>query len=221
MRQKRILAVALDMDGLLLNTEDLYEEVTEELLGRRGKQLNNTVRRKMIGLPAPKAYEVLIESEKLKETWQQLHQETEEIFEAILELKLRSMPGVNEVLDAIEKRGLPRCVATSSTRSFAHKALAKVGVLERLDFVVTAEEVKRGKPYPDIYLEAAKRMGVGAGDMLVLEDSENGTKAGVQAGAFVISVPNRHTQEGNFEGAQWIAASLLDSKIQQLLSLEN
>jgi len=218
MKETRILAVALDMDGLLLNTEDLYEEVTRELLGRRGKSLNETVRRNMIGLPAPKAYEVLIGSEKLDESWQQLHQETEEIFETILEEQLRSMPGVHQILEAIEKKGLPKCVATSSTRSFANKALAMVGVLERLDFIVTAEEVERGKPYPDIYLEAAKRMGVRTSEMLVLEDSENGTKAGVQAGAYVISVPNRHTKEGNFEGAQWIATSLLDTKIQQLLS---
>ena len=126
MKETRIQAVALDMDGLLLNTEDLYEEVTKELLERRGKTLNNTVRRKMIGLPAPKAYEVLIESEKLTETWQQLHLETEEIFEEILEVKLRSMPGVQEVLEAIEKKGLPKCVATSSTRNLPYLRMTKL-----------------------------------------------------------------------------------------------
>jgi HAD superfamily hydrolase (TIGR01509 family) len=215
--KKRIQAVAFDMDGLLLNTEDLYEEVTKELLTRRGRTFKDPVRKRMIGLPAPKAYQVLIESELLEETWQELHEETEKIFEGILETRLRCLQGVEQTLCAIQSKGLPRCVATSSTRNFALKALDLVGVLDKLDFVVTAEEVARGKPHPDIYLEAARRMGVQTEKMLVLEDSENGTKAGVTAGAYVISVPNRHTQEGNFHGAKWIAKSLLDDQIQSLL----
>lgn len=217
MEETTILAVALDMDGLLLNTEDLYEEVTKELLAKRGKVFKDEVRQRMIGLPAPKAYEVLIESEMLEESWEQLHEETESIFEGILETRLQRLPGVDNTLRAIEKRGLPRCVATSSTKAFAHKALRMVGILEQLDFVVTAEEVARGKPHPDIYYEAAKRMQVPIERMLVLEDSENGTKAGVQAGAYVVSVPNRHTKQGNFHGAQWIAESLLDPRLQRLL----
>lgn len=216
-KQQVIHAVAFDMDGLLLNTEDLYEEVTKELLQRRGRTFKEEVRTKMIGLPAPKAYQVLIESESLEETWQELHEDTERIFEGILETKLQTLHGVEETLQAVKNKGLPRCVATSSTRAFALKALEIVGVLDKLDFVLTAEEVPRGKPFPDIYLEAAKRMGVETGKMLVLEDSQNGTKAGVTAGAYVISVPNRHTQKGDFQGARWIANSLLDEKIQSLL----
>lgn len=216
-KQQVINAVAFDMDGLLLNTEDLYEEVTKELLQRRGRTFKEEVRTKMIGLPAPKAYQVLIESESLEETWQELHEDTERIFEGILETKLQTLHGVQETLQAVKNKGLPRCVATSSTRAFALKALEIVGVLDKLDFVLTAEEVPRGKPFPDIYLEAAKRMGVETGKMLVLEDSQNGTIAGVTAGAYVISVPNRHTQKGDFQGAQWIANSLLDEKIQSLL----
>lgn len=213
----RIEAIAFDMDGLLINTEDLYEEVTKELLTRRGKVFKEEVRRQMIGLPAPKAYEVLIESESLQETWEELHEETEGIFEGILETRLRRLEGVEQTLSLINSKGLSRCVATSSTKSFANKALSLTGILEHLDFVVTAEEVPRGKPHPDIYLEAAKRMGVQVQRMLVLEDSENGTKAGVAAGAYVISVPNKHTRHGDFTGAKWVVESLLDSKIQRLL----
>ncbi|MFM7929752.1 MAG: HAD family hydrolase [Pirellula sp.] len=190
---------------------------TWKLLQRRGRTFKEEVRIKMIGLPAPKAYQVLIESESLEETWQELHEDTERIFEGILETQLQILHGVQETLQTVKTKGLPRCVATSSTRAFALRALEIVGVLDQLDFVVTAEEVPRGKPYPDIYQEAAKRMGVETGKMLVLEDSENGTKAGVTAGAYVISVPNRHTQKGNFQGARWIANSLLDEKIQSLL----
>jgi HAD superfamily hydrolase (TIGR01509 family) len=213
-----IRAVALDMDGLLLNTEDLYQEVSQILMERRGKIYREEVRKKMIGLPAPQAFGVLIEHEALKDTWQELQRETDELFEGMLEERLGTMPGVEELIRAIETTGLPRCVATSSTQSFATKALQHVGILDKLDFVITAEEVGRGKPHPDIYLRAAQRMGIEPHEMLVLEDSDTGTKAGVAANARVVSVPNAHTQHGTFTGAVFIADTLHDHRIYQLLT---
>lgn len=214
----KIEAVALDMDGLLLNTEDLYQEVCQTLMSRRGKEYREDVRRKMIGLPAPLAFGVLIEHEGLSETWQELQQETDALFEGILEERLQPMPGVEMLMRTLDAHGLPRCVATSSTTSFATKALDQCGLLQQLDFVITAEEVGKGKPHPDIYLAAAKRMGIEPQAMLVLEDSETGTKAGVNAGACVVSVPNDHTKHGRFEGARFIAETLHDERIYAWLS---
>jgi haloacid dehalogenase superfamily, subfamily IA, variant 3 with third motif having DD or ED/haloacid dehalogenase superfamily, subfamily IA, variant 1 with third motif having Dx(3-4)D or Dx(3-4)E len=168
-------------------------------------------------LPAPEAFGVVIEHEGLTDTWQELQKETDEIFEGILEERLRLMHGVEEFLQAIESRKMPKCVATSSTKYFATKALQKVGIYERFDFVVTAAEVGKGKPHPDIYQVAAKRMGVDPRNMLVLEDSENGTKAGVAAEAYVVSVPNRHTEQGRFHGAKLIAKTLMDEALWQLV----
>ena len=216
-RDKRIAAVAFDMDGLMLNTEDLYEQVGHLLMQRRGKRYRDEVRSQMIGLPAPEAYGVLIREESMSETWQELHRETEAIFEGILPTQLAAMVGLSELMMQLDERGLPRCVATSSTQSFARKALGIVGMLERVDFVITAEDVGRGKPFPDIYIEAAKRMSVDVDRMLVLEDSPTGTKAGVASGAYVVSVPNEHTKRGDFNGCQWIANTLSDPRIYRLL----
>ena len=127
------------------------------------------------------------------------------------------MQGLSELMDFLDLRGLPRCVATSSTRSFATKALSLVGMLERVDFVMTAEDVERGKPYPDIYLASARKLSVPVENMLVLEDSPKGTTAGVTAGAYVVSVPNQHTRKGPFEGSQWIAETLSDRRIFDLI----
>jgi len=200
-----IQAVALDMDGLLLNTEDLYEIVGEELMRRRGKTYRDAVRQAMMGLPAPKAYAVLIEAEGLTEDWLTLQSESDEIFEAILPTRLEVMPGAIHLIDQLDCLGLPRCVATSSRRIFAERALTMVGILGRVDFVITAEDVTNGKPYPDIYQASALRMNTTPERMLVLEDSAIGTSAGVAAKAHVISVPNRHTAGSNFRGAQMIA----------------
>lgn len=214
--EEKILGVAFDMDGLLINTEDLYEDVGKILLSRRGKPYREEVRQKMIGLPAPEAFGVVIQAENLQETWQDLQREADEIFDGILEEQLELMTGVEALLEKIEAKGLPKCVATSSTKSFAQKALKQVGLYGRFEFVLTAAEVGKGKPHPDIYQEAARKLDVQIGNMLVLEDSENGTKAGVAATAYVVSVPNRHTKQGNFEGAKFIADSLLDERLLRL-----
>jgi HAD superfamily hydrolase (TIGR01509 family) len=216
---EEVKGVAFDMDGLLLNTEDLYEQVGKELMRRRGKEYREDVRKRMIGLPAAKAFGVLIQEEELKETWQQLQEETDALFEGILEKQLELMEGVEDVLSAVEAKGLPRCVATSSTRNFAEKVLGQKKLLSRMDFIITAEDVDQGKPHPDIYLEAAKKMGIEAKEMLVFEDSEHGTTAGVAAKAFVVSVPNEHTKHGRFDGASIIVSTLLDPRVRKLLDL--
>jgi HAD superfamily hydrolase (TIGR01509 family) len=217
MLSTKIDAVAFDMDGLLLNTEDLYNEVGEILMQRRGKPYRDLVRKRMIGLPAPQAFGVLIEAESLTETWQDLHEETLAIFEEILPSRLKLMLGATELLNLVESLNLPKCVATSSSRGFAERALGQVGVLERFDFVLTAADVPRGKPYPDIYQESARRMRVAEASMLVLEDSPAGTRAGVAAGAYVVSVPNEHTEGGDFSGAKLLVKSLEDERLTKLL----
>jgi pseudouridine 5'-phosphatase len=214
----KIDAVAFDMDGLLLNTEDLYGEVGQIMMQRRGKVYRDDVRRAMIGLPAPQAFGVLIEAESLTETWQELQDETDSVFDELLPTRLRLMPGAVELLAHLENAGVPKCIATSSTQGFANKALNLVGVFERFDFVITAADVPKGKPSPDIYEAAASRMGVATENMLVLEDSPIGTKAGVAAGAYVVSVPNEHTMDGCFAGAKWVADSLKDRRLSLLLS---
>lgn len=213
----KIKAVAFDMDGLLINTEELYFDVFDELMQRRGQHYTHELRRSMMGLPSPRAFEVLIQQAQLRESADDLEQECDEIFSGVLPDRLAVMPGVLELLSLIEQCGLPHCVATSSRRNFADDCLAAVGVLERFDFIVTAAEVARGKPHPDIYFEAAKRMGIQPECMLVLEDSQNGARAGVDAGACVIAVPGDHSRDHDFSRVYAIADSLSDATIAQMI----
>ena len=214
----KIRGVAFDMDGLLLNTEDLYGIAGEVLMSRRGKSYRDEVRRKMIGHPAPKAFGVLIEAEALTESWEELAVETDEILYELLPTRLDVMPGVWRLLNRLEELGIPKCVATSSSRTFATTALGIAKVYERMDFVLPAADVPFGKPAPDIYLASAAKMGVEPEEMLVLEDSPTGTKAGVAAGAYVVSVPNVHTMHGTFDGARWIADTLEDPRFHPLFA---
>ncbi len=208
-------AVAFDLDGTTLNSEDLYLEVCSELMRRRGHEYDAETRSRMMGLPPPQAYQVLIHSKELKDTPEVLQKETDEIFEGILESKLRPMPGVCQLLDRLDRLQLPRCIATSSRATFAERALRIVDLYDRFDFVITAEHVAHGKPFPDIYLAAAQRMEVEVQNLLVLEDSNIGVRAGVAAKAITVAVPNEHTRGMDFTGAILEVESLVDPKFLQ------
>jgi HAD superfamily hydrolase (TIGR01509 family) len=96
------------------------------------------------------------------------------------------MPGIDVLLDALTANGIPFCVATSGTPERVQLALDIVGLLPRFDgYVFTAAEVSRGKPAPDLFLHAAKQMGVDPATAAVVEDSELGVRAGLAAGMTV------------------------------------
>jgi pseudouridine 5'-phosphatase len=83
----------------------------------------------------------------------------------------------------------------------------------RFRFVLTSEDVRQGKPHPEIYLTAARRLGAEPARLMVLEDSENGCRAAVAAGAWAIAVPGEHSRDHDFRGARLVADSLADPRI--------
>lgn len=212
-----IRAVAFDMDGLMVNTEELYSEVGDILLQRRGRQFTKQLKSAMTGLPGPQAFAVMIEREGLSDRPEQLALESDEIFIDLLPSKLQTLPGLESLLEQLDARRLPRCIATSSPHHFAQRVLDIIRMRDRFDFVITAEDVSQGKPFPDIYLEAARRMGTAPQHMLVLEDSHHGSRAGLAAGACTVAVPGPHSHDHDFTGVHYRAHSLSDAGIQSLL----
>lgn len=215
---QRIQAVAFDLDGLMINTEDVFHMTGTELLRRRGKIATPELFHAMMGRRAHEAFQVMIDLMSLTESVPELAEESEAIFDDFLETHLAPMPGLFEVLDVIEKRGIPKAVATSSNRPYLNRMLERIELMDRFDVLLSGDDVTHGKPHPEIYLTAAERLGVAPESMLVMEDSENGTRAGVAAGAFVISIPHHHSRHHNFEGARAIATALNDPVILNLFS---
>jgi HAD superfamily hydrolase (TIGR01509 family) len=143
--------------------------------------------------------------------------ECREVLDALMETSLAPMPGVEDLLDELQTAKMPIAVATSGTRKYAHHVLSRLNLMDRFRFVLTAEDIHRGKPDREVYLLAAVRLGLEPAQMLVLEDSANGCRAAVAAGAFTVAVPNRHTREHNFAGVRFIADTLADPRIRQAL----
>jgi pseudouridine 5'-phosphatase len=216
-----IRAVAFDMDGLMLNTEHLYQQAGDRLLEPFGRRYHDRLRREMMGLPAPQALQRMIELEGLAVGWQELKERSDQLMLELISQRVEPMPGLLELLERLDRLRLPRGVATSSDLLLAEPGLAGAGVLHRVDFVLTADQVARGKPHPDIYWEAAVRLGVEPNRMLVLEDSQHGVAAGVASGAVVVAVPGEHSRDHDFSGAHLIASSLSDPRLLALLADES
>lgn len=219
MSMRRPRAVAFDLDGLLFNTEELYQHVGGEILARRGRVWTTELLDAMMGRPGRISLQIMIDWHGLDDTVDELAAESDLIFEEVLVEHLAPMPGATELLDALEAAAIPKAIATSSGRNFVERVLDLSGIGRRFDFELTAEDVVEGKPHPEIYQTAAAKFGVEPVEMLVLEDSQNGCRAAHTAGAIVVAVPGGHSRHHDFSGADLIADSLADRRIYELLGL--
>jgi HAD superfamily hydrolase (TIGR01509 family) len=214
-----IKAVVFDLDGLMFNTEALYHQVGGELLRRRGKAFGPDLLDQIMGRRTTVALQMMIDWHELPDSVEALVAESTEIFSVILDTELAQMPGLSDLLEALEVAKIPKAVATSSSRTFTLRVLGKFDLARRFRFLLTAEDVTEGKPDPEIYRTAAARLGVEPQEMMVLEDSYNGCQAAIAAGAYAVAVPGGHSLSQDFSGANLIADSLADPRIYAALGL--
>ncbi len=212
-------AVVFDLDGLMFNTEELYQDVGSELLRRRGHVFGPDLLDAMMWRPNRVALQIMIAWHQLPATVEQLAQETDEVFPPILDARLSPMPGLLDLLAALERNAVPKAIATSSGRRFVENVLSRFDLQPRFDFILTAESVIEGKPHPEIYQKAAAGFQLAPGEIAVLEDSANGCRAAVAAGARVVAVPGGHSLNHEFPGAEFLAESLADPRIYELLGI--
>jgi HAD superfamily hydrolase (TIGR01549 family) len=214
----RFRAAVFDMDGLMLNTEDLYDLVGQRLLARRGLTLTAEIKRAMMGCKAGDAFAALRSLCALDEPIDDLMTESERLMDEILAPggAVATLPGLERLLERLEVLGIPKAVATSSTRRFARRVLGETDLWDRFAFVLTGDDVDKGKPHPEIYLAAADRLGISPAEMVVLEDSVPGCRAAKAAGAFPVAVPSRPEDFRGVTDAICRVATLNDPTILRL-----
>ncbi len=212
-----IRGVALDMDGLLIDTERLYWQVGDTLLQRRGYRYSHELQSRMMGRIGTSAIQQMIDMHHLDDDAEALLEESDALYESLLVDGLRPMPGLTEWMVLLEKSGVPFGLATSSRRKFVDLILTKFSWSNLLTFVLTGDDVVNGKPHPEMYLSAASKMQILPSEMLVLEDSGNGCAAAVASGAITVAVPSEYTIGQSFEGAHLVAESLLDERLHKVL----
>lgn len=184
-----ITHVIYDLDGTLLDTEPLYRQVTQDILDRFGAALTVDLRAAMIGRPTPVAARVLVQATGIPMSPEAFAAERDARLAALFRTALptRGAAGLTAHLRA---HGVPQAVATSSMRrSLEAKRLSNPEWFASFDAIVTSEDVLHGKPAPDIFLEAARRLGAAPQDCLVFEDAPLGVEAALAAGMWVIALP--------------------------------
>jgi HAD superfamily hydrolase (TIGR01509 family) len=208
---KTDLALIFDYDGLLADTEALVAEVLIEVLAARGIAVTIESMATFMGSTGPV-------NDALWSEWVRTYvgadadpDELDEVAWAIIEARRHEVPlrdGVVELLDAADAAGWPTAIATGSARAKLDHHLGHAGIIDRFTEIVTAAEVAHGKPAPDIYLEAARRLGRAPADCIVFEDSLAGYEAAVAAGIPVVVVPCAVTRFSTWPDEAHVIASL-------------
>ena len=184
-----IEAVAFDLDGVLLDSEELWDEVREGLAYERGGRWHEGAQADMMGMSSREWSAYMHERIGLSEPPEEINAE---VVRRMLERYRRELPLIPGAVEAVERLAArwPLGLASSSNRELIDAALEVAGLSRYFRVTVSSEQVERGKPAPDVYLEAASRLGVTPERCAAIEDSQNGIRSAKAAGMRVIAIPN-------------------------------
>ncbi len=183
-------AVVFDMDGLLFDTEIIYERAAISAAAELGREMDSAFFRSTVGSPWTVIRERLIDLYGPTFAVDELRAVAGRIFNELVEADLPLKPGVLELLDLLDTLGLPRAIATSSSRETVRRHLEAHGMADRFHHVVGHDDCERHKPEPDPFLKAAGLLGVAPALCLALEDSYMGVRAASTAGMMTIMIPD-------------------------------
>jgi HAD superfamily hydrolase (TIGR01509 family) len=185
-----IEAVVFDLDGVLLDTEELWNEARLQITEERGGRWRDDAQGAMMGMSSPEWSRYMHDVLGLPDPPEEISAEVVARLESLYRDRLPLVPGALEAVRRIGERW-PLAIASSSNRPLIDLFLDLTDTWGLFRATVSSEEVARGKPAPDVYLEAARRLGVEPTSCAAIEDSENGIRSGVAAGMRVIAIPNR------------------------------
>ena len=183
-------AVIFDMDGLLVDSEPVWQEVEDGLLTRRGYQLDPEVRSGLIGMRMADFWGEMVREYQIPEAPETLIREVTDNMVAAIPGHVDQRPGAQELLDFLHARGVPCAIASSSPMAIIQAVVESEGWHGYFKAFVSGDQVPNGKPAPDIYLEAARQLNTPAAACLSLEDSRNGARAAAAAGTVCYAVPD-------------------------------
>ncbi|KAF6136932.1 hypothetical protein GIB67_025766, partial [Kingdonia uniflora] len=206
----RILAVILDLDGTLLDTERATKDILKDLLRKYGKVVDREMEDNRFGMMHKEFTETIVKDYDLPLTPDQFSNEILPFYHQRWPLA-SALPGANRLIRHLHKHGVPLALASNSrTNNIEEKISHQQGWKELFAIVLGSDQVNAGKPSPDIFLEAAKRIGVDPGYCLVIEDSLVGVMAAKAAGMKVVVVPSVQTQADRYSVTDFVLLLLLE-----------
>ena len=203
-----IQAVVFDLDGVLVDSEHVWDEARKELAAERGGRWHDQASRDMMGMSSLEWSRYMHDVIGLEDPPEEI---SAEVVRRLEEIYRRELPLIDGAVEAVERLAArwPLGLASSSNRELIDLVLELSGLAQNFRVTVSSEEVARGKPAPDVYLEAARRLGVAPEGCAAIEDSENGIRSAKAAGMRVLAIPN--PQFPPAEDALALADDVLDS----------
>ncbi|OWY25899.1 HAD family phosphatase [Sphingobacteriales bacterium UPWRP_1] len=211
-----------DLDGVLLNTEQLYMEMNLRYFTRLGFSVSEQEYHTFIGTSATNMWQYLKSKHQLPQPLHQLITDEKELkYQTLQQTTLTPSEGIVLLLERLANAGIPMAIASSGMRKNIDLILEKLQLSHFFDHIVSGEQVERGKPEPDIFLKAAAYFGTAPQHCTVIEDSENGVKAAKAAGMFCLGYSNPGSGNQNLHAADWIFCSFLEPKLFAVLGLDD
>ncbi len=186
-----IEAFVFDLDGVLVDSEQLWDEVREQLARERGGRWHERAQADMMGMSSREWSRYMHDVVGLPESPEEIDAEVVRRLLARYDVELPLLPGAVEAVERLAARW-PLGVASSSNREVIDAVLEHAGIASAFRATVSSEEVARGKPAPDVYLEIARRLAVEPSSCAAVEDSRNGIRSAHDAGMRVLAIPNPH-----------------------------
>ena len=190
-----IEAVVFDLDGVIVDSEHVWDDVREELARERGGRWHDGAQADMMGMSAPEWSRYMHDVIGLTESPAEID---ELVVGRLLERYAEALPLIGGAVEAVLRLAetFRLALASSSNRPVIDSVLENAGLAAAFEITVSSEEVARGKPAPDVFLEAARLLDVPPGHCAAIEDSANGLRAARAAGMRVIAIPNRRYPPG-------------------------
>jgi len=205
-----IRALLFDMDGLMIDSERLYFEAEREIARSYGREVKNETLWRMMGRKPLESLELYVRETGLPIKAEEVYAIRNGIMTRKFNEDLVSMPGLDHILTSFRGR-LKLAVATGAQGGFLDLVVDRLGLRVLFDLLLSSDHIQAGKPDPEIFLTACRRLELTPAACVVLEDSGNGVLAGRRAGCRVIAVPSDYTRTHDFSPADYIAADLFEA----------
>ncbi len=203
-----IKAVIFDMDGVMIDSEPLWEKTEHILLGRRDITYTADLRDQIVGLNQNDSGKLLVDTFGLNEEVEDIINERVEILTEIYEQELEVVAELIPLLNQLQEHNFDLAVASSSPMRLINFVLDMFSLHKYFPIVVSGECTENGKPHPAIYLHTAEKLKVNPSECVAIEDSINGLKSAKAAGMYCIAVPDKRLSQEEFHNADLIVPSL-------------
>jgi len=214
-------AFIFDMDGVIIDSEPIHFEIDTKTMKHFGVEISNKELEKYVGMTNPEMWKLIKDDYNITESINEIiNYQLGNKIKILRESNIEPIEGIKELIFQLKNENISIAVASSSPRKFIQEVLIKFNLIDCFQYIVSGEEVAKGKPAPDIYIEAAKQLGVNTEHCIVIEDSRNGVLAAKNAGMKCIGYRNINSGNQNLSQADIVIKSIKEVDVTLLKKWE-